>query len=639
MKTLIASLYARLARRQPRAPAVRRYQAAALTRLTQGWSAISASANAELRLDLPTLRARARELANNNDYAKKFLQMLETNVVGPDGFLLRSLATKPDRSPDMTDRATLEDAFAVWASAGQCDTSGTLSFADMQRMIIRAVGRDGEALVRRVRDARAPFGYKQQLLDIDRLDTLYNDELPDGRVVIMGVEYDSAGAPLAYHLLTRHPGDYLRGGSNAGGRRERVSAADIFHIYRPDRPEQGRGVPWMHTAMSRLHMLGAYEEAALVAARTGASKMGFFTAPDGDPAPLADGETDQGEFVSDADPGTFGILPKGYEFQPFNPDYPQANYEIFVKACLRGIASGLGVAYNTLANDLEGVNFSSIRSGTLEERDNWMLIQKWFVSAYLVPTFNDWLEAALLKGAINGPTGAPLPAAKLPKFAAHTWAGRRWSWVDPLKDIEASLAAIRAGLNSPQQISAQMGLDLDDVLEELAVANARAKALGLPEYAAPALPAAIPANATPSADAVVKAAEISATALMRAAELTANTQRASAPSAQPIHLELRVDDMRAVAADMIDDLAQHSRTLMTQIREDIAAMPIVIPAPVVNVAAPVVNIEPAAVDVTVEATLPAPEITLDMPARRTDTRIERDALGNIVKATQIETNA
>lgn len=600
---------------------IRRFNAAQMSRLTSGWQTVSPSANSDIRMDIEALRARSRDLANNNDYARKFLQMVETNVVGPDGFVLRSMAAKPDGSPDQTDRNSIEAAFDVWTQAGECDVTGRYGFADLQRMVIRAVARDGECLIRRVRDKR---GYRQQLIDIDRLDTKYNE--PN---IVMGIEIDDTCRPVAYHLLTKHPGDNLRGGAGGAVKRERVDASDIFHLFRPDRPEQQRGVPWMHTAMLRLQMLGAYEEAALVAARTGAAKMGFFTAED-DGSALADGESDSGEFLTDADPGTFGILPKGYTFQSFDPDYPTANYDTFVKSCLRGIASGLGVAYNTLANDLEGVNFSSIRSGTLEERDNWMVIQKWMVSAYLIPTFIDWLEAGLLAGTILGPTGMPLPSSKLFKFRAHTWQGRRWSWVDPLKDIEASLTAIRAGLNSPQQVAAQMGLDLDDIMEALATANARADALGLPKYCEQiAAPAPIPADQAPAvvaakahADAMVRSAEVNRDAAIQAAK--------AAPSpvvnvAAPV---INLPEMRhetTVAAPVIN---------LPEMRADVH----VNPTPI-NVAAPNVKVDVAApeVQVEVEATLPPPEIRVELPARKTDTLIERDANGNISRATQVET--
>ena len=78
---------------------------------------------------------------------------------------------------------------------------------------------------------------------------------------------------------------------------------------------------------------------------------------------------------TDAEAGSFGVLPPGYKFESWDPDYPHQNYENFVKARLRSIASGLGIAYHTLANDLSDVNFSSARAGTLEERDNWIVLQ------------------------------------------------------------------------------------------------------------------------------------------------------------------------------------------------------------------------------------------------------------------------
>jgi hypothetical protein len=58
-------------------------------------------------------------------------------------------------------------------------------------------------------------------------------------------------------------------------------------------------------------------------------------------------------------------------------------------------------------------------------------------------------------------------------------------------------------------------------------------------------------------------------------------------------------------------------------------------APTVNVAAPTVNVEPTPVTVQ-NNVLPA---KLEMPARKTETTIERDQYGNLVRTTQIETDA
>lgn len=471
---------------------VRRYDAAAQTRLTHGWTTQNTTLDSELRMDLDALRARARDLVSNNDYARKFLSMVATNVVGPAGFILQSLAAKPDGTPDNADRNAIETAWAEWGRAGECDVTGRYAFPDLCRIIMRAVARDGECLVRRVRDRRFTYGFRLQVLDIDRLDVRHWESLPNGNKIVMGVELDTWGKPVAYWLLTRHPGDRMPLGTGTETTtRERVPAADMFHLFVAERPEQTRGIPWMHTAMLRLQMLGGYEEAAIVAARTGASKMGFFVSPDGTASGVSDGKDEQGSFITDAEAGSFGILPEGYDFKPWSPEYPTQNYDSFVKSCLRGLASGLGVAYNTLANDLENVNFSSIRSGTLEERDHWMVVQGWFVESFLRPLFADWLEVALLNGAIAMPNGFALPSGKLNKFRVHNWQGRRWQWVDPLRDMQTAVLAIEKKLMSPQQVAAQMGVDLEDVIAALQTANKLAADANLPLFVgAPETPAA-----------------------------------------------------------------------------------------------------------------------------------------------------
>ena len=221
-----------------------------------------------------------------------------------------------------------------------------------------------------------------------------------------------------------------------------------------------RGIPWMHAAIIRLNQLGAFEEAAIIAARIGAAKMGFFTG--GDASEYADDAEEDGTFVSEAEPGTFEVLPTGREFVSFDPKYPEANFEPFVKACVRGVASGVNVSYNSLSSDLEGVSYSSIRQGVLDERDAWKTIQAHFCEGLMQTVYNDWLPVALLRGAIG-----TLPASKLSKFRAATWQPRRWQWVDPKNDMEAAEIAVRLGIKSRTALAAEQGDDIDDVFAEL----------------------------------------------------------------------------------------------------------------------------------------------------------------------------
>lgn len=444
----------------------------AAVRASSGVAPINWSADALARTDLDALRAKSRALSRDNDYMRKFLQLVESNIVGRDGFILQMRAKSEFKlkEQDVNANNAVEQAFKSWARRGVCDVTGLLSFVDLQRLIIKSVARDGEALIRHINDFNNPYGYALQVLDIDRLDTAFNqDAQKDRPAVRMGVEIDRYGKPTAYYLREFHPGEYA-GKATFSQKRERVPANEISHLYIHDRPEQRRGFPWTATAIIGLTNIGGYQEAAIIAARIGASKMGFFTRGEESDNYFPPLESEEGgtferpTLTHTVEPGVFDELPAGYSFQAFDPDYPHSNYDSFMKTSLRGIASGLGVSYHSLASDLEGVNFSSIRSGTLEERDNWQSLQNWLVENFMRDVFERWLSSALLKQAIKGSNGKAFSPSQLERLSQHEWQGRRWAWVDPLKDISAQEKAVMLGVKSRRQIASEMGLDFDDTL-------------------------------------------------------------------------------------------------------------------------------------------------------------------------------
>jgi len=209
--------------------------------------------------------------------------------------------------------------------------------------------------------------------------------------------------------------------------------------------------------------LAGFEEAAVDNARAGACKMGFLKNIDED----AEIPGDEQDLEIKAEPATFPILPAGYEIQEYNPQYPNAEFDPFSKAVLRGIASGIGASYNTLANDLTAVNFSSLRSGLLDERDGWMCIQGWLISTLMRPVYLEWLKYSLLAGKITMPNGKSLPPEKYDKFKNVTWQARRWQWVDPAKDVAANIDSINNNLKSRSQVIREQGVDPEDVFSEI----------------------------------------------------------------------------------------------------------------------------------------------------------------------------
>ncbi|MFN7155078.1 MAG: phage portal protein [Acidovorax sp.] len=478
----------------PAALQTRRFQAARMDRLTAEWMATAQSINEELRSDLDRLRSRGRELGNNNDYAKKFVGMVKDNIIGPGGVRLQVRIEDSPGKPDRMASAAVERGWQEWQNVA--DVAGHQHFRDMCETMVGGLPSDGEFLLRMVRgaDAGNRFNFALQLIDVDRIDTTYNGR-HGVNAVIMGVEVNTYRRPVAVHIFAAHPND----GQYSSRQRIRLPLDDVIHGFKVERPEQLRGIPWMAAGMLSLHHLGNFKLAALLAAEHGANHYGFFTTPDGQ-APIGTPDAAGGQAVTVSQPGYYDTLPTGVQFTAYDSKYPEQNFGPFVKTTLQRIASGWGVAYHSLANDLEGVSFSSIRSGTLEERDRWMGDQQWFIDMALERIYRAWLQMALMSGAITMPNGSALPASKLEKFSRHEWQPRRWEWVDPQADTEANILKVRAGLMSPQDLCSAMGYDFEDTLDAIAAAQklAKEKKVQLPAYdalpgaggaAAPAVPA------------------------------------------------------------------------------------------------------------------------------------------------------
>ena len=451
--------------RTARPTAQRNYSAAGFNRLTADWMPVGYAADNEIRRALKPLRDRSRELSRNNDYVKHYLKLIRRHVFGPAGIQLEMQIRTPRGKRDDASNEIIEAAWAKWSKKGVCTVDGKLSWVQAQWLIGETVARDGEAIVRFVRGFPNGFGFALQLLEGDYLDHLYNrDDLPDGRFIRMSVEFDKWRRPVAYWLRTQHPGEFPYT-SYAEAKRERVDAADVLLIMRPDRFQQTRGVPELHSAMSRLQMLGGFEEAALTAARVGASKMGFFTSEADQDAESSDlPQDDIGNLLDDVEAGHLERLPPGVKFDKFDPQYPSNEFPGFMKAMLRGAASGLGVDYNTLANDLERVTYSSMRSGVLEVRDEWRVWQRQMIDELMTPVFEAWLTVGLGMGLIGA--GA-LPVSQMDRWNKPRWQPRGWGWVDPDNESKALVTSIGLGVRSRTQACAEMGRDIEDVFEDL----------------------------------------------------------------------------------------------------------------------------------------------------------------------------
>jgi lambda family phage portal protein len=481
-------------KRRPR----RMYEGARLSRLSGDWVTSSTSADAEINGSLIMLRNRARQLVRDNDYARQAIRLIKNNVVGTG---IRLQAQVPVSRPgpggrlnqQLNDR--IEEAWATWGRPNRCHTGGRLTWIDIQRMVIGAMAESGEVFVRLVRQ---PFGDSQvplalEVIESDLCDESYDSRPMQGREWRMGVEMDEWGRPMRYAFKTRHPGDYRHSGTSQV---RLIDASEILHLAILDRPGQTRGVPWFASTIKRLHHLAGYEEAEVVRARASSSLMGFITSPEGE---LMGDEVVDGERVSNFEPGVFRYLAPGEEVTVPQLNAPDGQFEPFLRAMLQGMSAGIGISYAPLSQDYSQSNYSSSRLSLIDDRENWKVLQGYLIEQLCRPVYEAWLDAAVTAGLL------PMPGYDLTpdRYRRARWMARGWSWVDPMKEVEAYNQAIRSGFATLSQVVAETGGDVDELMLQRQAEVQQAQQLGLVFDSDPkAVPSSIGSQQAPASDGV-----------------------------------------------------------------------------------------------------------------------------------------
>lgn len=449
-------------KRKKPVPQKRGFQAAQYNRLVNDWVTTNASIDSELRGSLRTLRNRTRDLCKNNDYAKNALRAIENNVVGQGVRLQSQVVQNNGRNANKLNEkvnAAIESAWANWGKKDSCHTAGILSFSDIERQLISSVAESGEVFIRIVRKnfGRSKIPFALEIIEADLLDENHNEILRNGREVRFGIERDEWQRPVAYYFLDKHPGDAgFIGGADKG--RKRVLAEDVIHLYRQTRPGQTRGFPWFAPAIVRMHHLAGFEEAEVIKARAQASIMGFIKS-EGDG--LTDGTQDN-QRVTNFEPGTIEHLLPGEDFTSFTPTSPGGQFEPFMRAMLRAVAAGLGVSYETLSRDYSQSNYSSSRLALLDDRDNWRTLQTWMIENFHQVVFEKWLDMAWAANELDLPSYGNNEAM----YKTVRFVPRGWSWVDPVKEVNAYKDAVRSGFMTLSDVVAASGQDFDEMVTQ-----------------------------------------------------------------------------------------------------------------------------------------------------------------------------
>ena len=358
---------------------------AGLSPMNGRWFVSPRSADADIVRGLKRQRAESRELRRLNPIAAGAIDTNINRVVGtglqpvpePDA---KVLGWSEDRLAEWKEQVTRE--FSLWADSKECTLDGQQTFYERQGLVLGSRMDSGDCftiLPDGSPSATQPYKLRLQLIEADRCANPMGEIT--GADIVEGVRL-RGGAPSAYYILDQHPGGTaINSKASFGGQwYEAIGSSGrrrILHHFRPIRPEQTRGIPYLAPVIQAIKELGRYTEAEISAAVVSAFYTVFIeqdgvSAPapvyGADPAAVNTGSNEtippSGQEVEMGPAAVIGLA-KGEKATMANPNRPNTAFEPFVNGILTLIGMGLGLPRDLLLKRFES-SYSASRAALLD---------------------------------------------------------------------------------------------------------------------------------------------------------------------------------------------------------------------------------------------------------------------------------
>jgi lambda family phage portal protein len=475
------------------------------------WSPSMQSADQDLLSDKPMLDARVKDTLRNDAYVSGGEALHKDNIVGSMFMLnakpvVRALGKGFDDTWEEEFQEEVEAKFNLAGESQSCwfDATRRNTFTEIIRLAVGVYVQSGELLasvewIRQNEQRGRPFSTAIQMIDLDRLSDPRSTTSPGIFDLISkgrlrgGVELDSRGQPVAYHIQNRHPSEWW--GSDID-KWKRVPARlswgrpQMIHIYEQNRVDQTRGVAGIVSALKELRITKRFRDVVLqnavlnatyaatieseldsnaIMARMGASGsqdyegalngyIGGWMSQIAEYAKGAKGLQMNGVRVPHLPPGTKLKLTPAGQGGPLGSEFEQS--------LLRYIAASLGVSYEQLSRDYTNTNYSSARAA-MNETWKFMVARKRVVADRMANhIYRLWLEELLNKDLIES---MPLSARaqgwlyedpmRLDALTQAEWIGASRGQIDELKETQAAALRLKYKLTTHEYEIARLGGD------------------------------------------------------------------------------------------------------------------------------------------------------------------------------------
>lgn len=422
-------------------------------------------------------QARAADLAVNDWAANSGLNAIATNAVGTGLKPQSRLNHKRLGITREQARELQNDIEAVWNEwTPRAHVRGLLHFDDLQFLGLRTMLRLGELVHLPVmrKAAGSPVELAIQDLSPIRLRTPLDKRFDTN--ITDGVELDRFGAPTAYWLATPSAvkAAFLDPSCLISSQFTRVPARvghrpGCFHLFRRSEEEQVRGESALRPGINLFrHLSDSFDNELLAQVVTSSMAM-FIATEKGAPLPgYIEQEERDGEkiFHQQIDPGVIAYGNEGEKPYMLESSRPSPNWAAFSEIIQRAMAASLDIPYEVLTKDFSKTNYSSARAALLEAWRVYILYRSWLTRHYCQPIWSMVIEEAWLNGRLKFPVGAPDFYDAMGLYTQATWIGPSKGYVDPVKEIAATVTALENRLMTYSEAIAERGRDFEEVMDE-----------------------------------------------------------------------------------------------------------------------------------------------------------------------------
>jgi len=431
-----------------RVKARRSYEAASFGRRTKAFkNASSTGPNLEIAQSFQTLRNRSRHFVRNNGWAKRALGVITDNTIG------QGIRPAPVGTGNQVKK--IKAIWHDWAETTACDWYGKNTFYGLQQLIMSEISEAGDCLIIRRKvmpDSNNPLPIKLQILEGDQLDhnrnyrlsvNIKGKELPG--YARLGVQFDDEGRLLGYWVWPQHPYDMSPVIQTIAS--EFVPVEDVIHPFEILRIGQVRGIPDGVAAFMKMSDFSDYEDAQLMRQKVAAAFAAFVTgrSENASDDPLEHMEPGIIEYLNENETITFSSPPKA------------DGYSEYSKKILQGIAASYEITYEQLTMDYSNVNYTSGQMARQDTKGRFRKLQyNLIVPQVCVPVWGWFMEAVQITGKMLIPVVCN----------AMDWTAPKIAPLDYVKETNARIAAISAGLTTWSEVIREEGRDKDEFLEE-----------------------------------------------------------------------------------------------------------------------------------------------------------------------------